>query len=269
MKIKIFCAVFLLFAFLLVHSGCKKEEVNTKKEEVNTKKELDCKLFQGINRQILAIKQNNVKFCVEVTRRHGRAEIIDTTFYNESGLCVKLIRRITVGPFMEKYLYDKNEDIIEESRYSIDSILLFKNFYFYDKNGFLTEKKTYYADKDTTIFFEKYNYVVDSICRPVKKQTISENNILQWEFRIKYDLNNEISEERSYYQGNELVFYSINEYDDKGNIKKNFFRHYDQKLWGEYERRTLYYYNEKGLLIKTEEYDEKNILTEEVVYKYY
>lgn len=207
---------------------------------------------------------------------------IDTIIYNNNG---QIVSHIIQGKYEKQqtdYIYNQNNNKIQEKNY-IDNALFYSKVFEYDKNNNLINQKTehhqekeleedqyfFYDNKnrlvklekrnDVGIIYEKNTYKYNAKGKVIKELTYNSDNKIIKSIIKEYHFNNQLKKQEYTLENNRKWIYT---YDNSGKVMEVFEQN-DNKI-----SKKLYSYNDFGKELKIEKFDQNKKRIELETFEY-
>ena len=181
----------------------------------------------------------------------GNLQRKDIYYYNNDGFLVELSSYVPDGMLAWKNIfeYDKDNKITHEASYNPDGSLAWEDKYKYDKNDHLLEKVSYLVEDENEYVSRTFRY--DSQNQLVKETSYYPDGKRSSDFIYTYDFDGKLVEERFYDYYKKLTLKDQYKYDRNVNLKEWILINKNGKLVNNYE----------GIAKKTYQYNRKNNIT--------
>jgi len=175
----------------------------------------------------------------------------DIYYYNNDGFLVELSSYGPDGMLAWKNIfeYDKHNKITHEASYDPDGSLAWEDKYKYDKNDHLLEKVSYLVEDENEYVSRTFRY--DSQNQLVKETSYYPDGKRSSDFIYTYNFDGKLVEEKFYDYYKKLTLKDQYKYDRNENLKEWILIDKNGKLVNNYE----------GIAKKTYQYNRKNNIT--------
>ena len=202
--------------------------------------------------------------------REGNLQRKDIYYYNNDGFLIELSSYGPNGLLTWKniFAYGKHDKITHEASYRPDGSLVWEDKYKYDKNDHLLEKASYLVEEGNEYVSRTFRY--DSQNQLAKETSYYPDGKRSSDFIYTYDFDGKLVEEKFYDYYKNLTLKDQYKYDRKDNIKEWMLVDQDGKLVNNYEgtAKKTYQYNRKNNIIGIEMKDDQGIIVKKKIFQY-
>ena len=200
----------------------------------------------------------------------GNLQRKDIYYYNNDGFLVELSSYGPDGLLAWKniFSYGEHNKITQEASYDHDGSLAWEDKYKYDKNDHLLEKVSYLVEDENGYVSRTFRY--DSQNQLAKETSYYPDGKRSSDFIYTYGFDGKLVEERFYDYYKKLTLKDQYKYDRKDNLKQWVLIDKDGKLVNNYEgiAEKYYQYNRKNNIIGIELKNDQGIIVKKEIYQY-
>lgn len=174
---------------------------------------------------------------------------IDTIIYNNNG---QIVSHIIQGKYEKQqadYIYNHNNNKIQEKNY-MDNALFYSKVFEYDKNNNLIHQKTEHHQKKE--LEEDLYFFYDNKNRLVKLEKRNDEGVIYEKTTYKYNAKGKVIKELTYNSDNKIIKSIIKEYHFNNQLKK-------QEYALENNRKWIYTYDNGGKVMEVFEQNDNKI----------
>ncbi len=200
----------------------------------------------------------------------GNLQSKDIYYYNNVGYLVELSSYGPDGLLLWKniFAYGDHNKITHEASYNPDGSLAWEDKYKYDKNDHLIEKVSYLIEEENEYVSRTFRY--DSQNQLVKETSFYPDGKRSSDFIYTYDFDGKLVEEKFYDYYKKLTLKDQYKYDRKDNLKEWVLIDKDGKLVNNYQgiAKKLYQYNRNSDVINIELKDDRGSVVKKEIFQY-
>jgi len=200
----------------------------------------------------------------------GNLQRKDIYYYNNDGFLVELSSYAPDGMLAWKNIfeYDKHNKITHEASYDPDGSLAWDDKYKYDKNDHLLEKVSYLVEDENEYVSRTFRY--DSQNQLVKETSYYPDGKRSSDFIYTYDFDGKLVEEKFYDYYKKLTLKDQYKYDRNENLKEWILIDKNGKLVNNYEgiAKKTYQYNRKNNIIGIELKNDHGSVVKKEIFQY-
>ena len=200
----------------------------------------------------------------------GNLQSKDIYYYNNVGYLVELSSYGPDGLLLWKniFAYGDHNKITHEASYNPDGSLAWEDKYKYDKNDHLIEKVSYLIEEENEYVSRTFRY--DSQNQLVKETSFYPDGKRSSDFIYTYDFDGKLVEEKFYDYYKKLTLKDQYKYDRKDNLKEWVLIDKDGKLVNNYQSiaKKLYQYNRNSDVINIELKDDRGSVVKKEIFQY-
>ena len=200
----------------------------------------------------------------------GNLQRKDIYYYNNDGFLVELSSYGPDGMLAWKNIfeYDKHNKITHEASYDPDGSLAWEDKYKYDKNDHLLEKVSYLVEDENEYVSRTFRY--DSQNQLVKETSYYPDGKRSSDFIYTYDFDGKLVEEKFYDYYKKLTLKDQYKYDRNENLKEWILIDKNGKLVNNYEgiAKKTYQYNRKNNIIGIELKNDHGSVVKKEIFQY-
>ncbi|WP_212892828.1 hypothetical protein [Capnocytophaga canimorsus] len=203
-------------------------------------------------KEITFYNTQNKKYYKETYEYYGENSTktqIDTIIYNNNG---QIVSHIIQGKYEKQqtdYIYNQNNNKIQEKNY-MDNALFYSKVFEYDKNNNLIHQKTEHHQKKE--LEEDLYFFYDNKNRLVKLEKRNDEGIIYEKNTYKYNAKGKVIKELTYNSDNKIIKSIIKEYHFNNQLKK-------QKYTLENNRKWIYTYDNGGKVMEVFEQNDNKM----------
>ena len=200
----------------------------------------------------------------------GNLKRKDIYYYNNDGFLVELSNYGPDGMLVWKniFKYDKHNKKTHEASYDPDGSLAWEDKYKYDKNDHLLEKVSYLVEDENEYVSRTFRY--DSQNQLVKETSYYPEGKRSSDFIYTYNFDGKLVEEKFYDYYKKLTLKDQYKYDRKENLKEWILIDKNGKLVNNYEgiAKKTYLYNRKNNIIGIELKNDQGSVVKKEIFQY-
>ena len=200
----------------------------------------------------------------------GNLQRKDIYYYNNDGFLVELSSYGPDGMLAWKniFAYDKHNKITHEASYDPDGSLVWEDKYKYDKNDHLLEKVSYVIEDKNEYVSQTFRY--DSQNQLVKETSYYPDGKRSSDFIYTYNFDGKLVEEKFYDYYKKLTLKDQYKYDRNENLKEWVLIDKDGNLVNNYEgiAKKTYQYNRKNNIIGIELKNDHGSVVKKEIFQY-